>query len=59
MTNKQSMFVFITGLLLTLGAVGGIEFATDEQLLGSMILACVGLVTMYVGTLGMRNAEYY
>jgi len=59
MTNNQSMFVFIVGLLLTFGAVGGIEFATDAELLGSMILACVGLVTMYVGTLGMRNAEYY
>lgn len=59
MTKNQSMFVFVTGLLLTFGAVGGIEFATDEQLLASMILACVGLVTMYVGTLGMRNSEFY
>lgn len=59
MTTKTAMFVIITGLLLTFGAVGGIEFATDEQLIGSMLLACLGLLTMYCGVLGLRNADYY
>lgn len=59
MSSKSAMFVFISGLLLTFGAVGGIEFATDEQLLGSMLLAIVGLLTMYCGALGLRNSDYY
>ena len=59
MTTKASMFVIIAGLLLTFGAVGGIEMATDEQLIGSMLLACLGLLTMYCGVLGLRTADYY
>ena len=59
MTSKASMFVFIAGLLITFGAVGGIEFASDEQLLGTMLLAIVGLLTMYCGALGLRNSDYY
>jgi uncharacterized membrane protein HdeD (DUF308 family) len=59
MTTKAAMFVFIAGLLLTFGAVGGIEMATDEQLLGSMLLAILGLLTMYCGALGLRNSDFY
>ena len=60
MTNNQSMWVFITGLLVTFGAVGGIEQSLDNTaLLGSLFIACVGLAIMYVGTLGLRNAESY
>jgi hypothetical protein len=59
MTQKQSMFVFIAGLILTFGAVGGIEVAEDGQLLGSMLLAILGLLTMYCGMLGLRNSEFY
>ena len=59
MTSKTAMFVFIAGLLMTFGAVGGIEVATDEQLLGSMMFACLGLLTMYCGVLGLRNSDYY
>ena len=59
MTQKQSMFVFIAGLILTFGAVGGIEVAEDGQLLGSMLLAIIGLLTMYCGVLGLRNSELY
>jgi hypothetical protein len=48
-------FLMITGLLLTFGAVGGIETSTDDQhLLGSMLLAILGLATMLCGTLGLR-----
>ena len=54
------MFVFIAGLLLTLGAVGGIDASVDnEQLTGSLLLAVIGLLGMYAGTLGFRNAEYF
>jgi hypothetical protein len=60
MTSKQAMFVFIAGLLLTLGAVGGVEHSVDaEQLTGSLLLAVIGLLGMYAGTLGFRNAHMY
>lgn len=60
MTTKQAMFVFIAGLLLTLGAVGGVEASVDnEQLTGSLMLAVLGLLSMYAGTLGFRNADLY
>ena len=59
MTSKASMFVFIAGLILTFGAVGGIEVAEDGQLVGTMLLAIVGLLTMYCGVLGLRNSDYY
>jgi len=60
MTTKGAMFVFIAGLLLTLGAVGGVETSVDnEQLTGSLLLAVIGLLAMYAGTLGFRNAHLY
>ena len=60
MTTKQAAFVFFAGFLLTLGAVGGIENSlTNDQLLSSMILAILGLLAMYAGTLGFRNADFY
>ena len=60
MTTNQSAFVFFAGLILTLGAVGGVETSVDaEQLTGSLLLAVIGLLAMYAGTLGFRNADYY
>ena len=60
MTSKASMFVFITGLLVTFGAVGGIEQSvTDSDMLSSMVIAIVGLLTMYCGMLGIKGAAYY
>jgi len=60
MTTNQSAFVFFAGLLLVLGAVGGVETSVDnEQLTGSLLLAVLGLLAMYAGTLGFRNADYF
>lgn len=60
MTNKQAMFVFIVGLLMTFGAVGGIEQSvSNTELVSSMCIAILGLLTMYCGSLGIRNSEYY
>ena len=60
MTTNQSAIVFFAGLLLTLGAVGGVENSADaNQLTGSLLLAVLGLLAMYAGTLGFRNADYY
>jgi hypothetical protein len=60
MSEKSAMFLVITGLLLTFGAVGGIENSVENsQLLTSMLVAIVGLLTMYCGVLGLRNADLY
>ena len=60
MKSSTAMFVFITGLLMTFGAVGGIEVSvTNEDMMTSMMIAIVGLLVMYAGTLGLRNAHLY
>lgn len=59
MTTKQAMFVFVVGLLITFGSVGGIEFATDAQLLSCMFFAVIGLLAMYCGVLALRVSDYY
>ena len=54
------MFVFIVGLLMTMGAVGGIEVSvTNEDMMSSMVIAIVGLLTMYCGTLGLNRAHMF
>ena len=60
MKSSTAMFVFITGLLMTFGAVGGVENSlTDTELLSALAVSVVGLLTMYCGVLGLKNAEYY
>ena len=60
MTTKSAMFVFIVGLLMTMGAVGGIEVSTtNEDMMSSMVIAMVGLLTMFCGTLGMNRAHMF
>ena len=42
MKSSTAMFVFITGLLVTFGAVGGIEVSvTNMELMSSMVVAIV------------------
>jgi hypothetical protein len=60
MSERSAFFVFIVGLLMTIGAVGGIENSVENSaLLSSMVVAIVGLLTMYCGVLGLRNADLY
>ena len=60
MTSKQAMFVFIVGLIITVGAVGGIEQSvSNTDLMSSMMIAILGLLTMYCGMLGIKGADYY
>jgi hypothetical protein len=60
MTANQAMFVFTVGLLMTLGGVGSIELSMDNLALATgVVVSGVGLLVMWVGTLGMRQAEYY
>lgn len=47
---------FIGGLLVVMGAVGGIEFATDAQLIPLVATAMAGLLVMNSGTKAMKMA---
>ena len=60
MTTKSAMFVFIVGFIMTLGAVGGIEVSvTNEDMMSSMVIAIVGLLTMFCGVVGMNRAHMF
>lgn len=51
-----SFFCFTLGLLLTLGGVGGIETGeTTLSLLGGVVISGVGLLTMWAGTILMKQ----
>ena len=43
------MGYFITGLLVCFGAVGGVETATDSQLIFCLCFATLGLSLLFVG----------
>jgi hypothetical protein len=49
------MIRFIVGLFVVFGAVGGMDNATDGQLLPLLGLAIVGLALMYFGTEKMKE----
>ena len=60
MTTKGATFVFIVGFMMTLGAVGGIEVSENNtDMMSSMVIAIVGLLTMYAGMLGLRRAHMF
>jgi hypothetical protein len=52
---KASTFLFATGFMLTLGAVGGIE--NDGPLFDCLLVAVLGLATMGCGALMIRQQE--
>ncbi len=57
-TEKQGMFVFVVGLILTMFAVGGVENSiTDSELLTSVLVAVTGLGCMFCGTLMIKRAD--
>jgi hypothetical protein len=47
----------ITGLLITLGAAGGIDNAADDQLLLVTSVAVLGLLLMYSGVRAMKGQQ--
>ena len=60
MTTRSAMFVFIVGFIMTLGAVGGIEVSeTSTDMMSSMVIAILGLLTMFCGTLGLNRAHMF
>jgi hypothetical protein len=57
-TEKQGMFVFVVGLLVTMLGTGGVENSiTNTDLLTSTLVAIVGLGCMFCGTLMIRGAD--
>jgi hypothetical protein len=45
----------IVGLLVVFGAVGGIDNATDNQLVPAILLAVCGLALMFSGVSAMKE----
>jgi len=57
-TEKQAMFVFVVGLILTMFAVGGVENSiTNTELLTSVLVAATGLGCMFCGTVMIKRAD--
>lgn len=57
MTEKSSIFIFIVGLLVTAGGVGGVEQSvTDYELLSAVLVSVAGLSLTYAGVLGLRQS---
>jgi len=60
MSERSAMFLLVTGILVTAFGVGGIESSLDDQgLLAGVAVSAVGLLIMWSGTLGLRNADLY
>ena len=63
MKNSTAMILFVTGLILTMLGVGGVESSMDNAALFAGVAASVtGLLIMYAGTLAMRvneGSNYY
>ena len=56
-TEKQGMFVFLVGLLVTAFGVGGVENSiTNTELLKAVAVAITGLGSMYCGSEMIRRA---
>ena len=51
---KAAAFTVVTGLILTLGGVGGIEH--NEDMASALVGTAVGLAVMAVGSLMVRRA---
>lgn len=45
----------VVGLLVTLGSAGGMDSATDAQLLALVVLSALGLLTLYSGVKAMQQ----
>ena len=47
---------FVVGLMLTFGAVGGMENGTDAELPIQLAIAVVGLLVMYSGSRALKDS---
>ena len=48
---------FVVGFLMVFGAAGGIDTATDTQLLGCIAIAAVGLAIMMSGAVAANGGR--
>jgi len=56
MNKNRAMIMFTLGLLLCFGGVGGVESSMDTlSLLGSLVVAGLGLLMMYAGTEALKE----
>ena len=60
MKTSTATVITMLGLLITFGGVGTIEndLSSDGLLIG-MLVAIVGLLTMYCGVIALRVSDYY
>ena len=57
-TERQGMFVFVVGLVVTLLGAGGVENSfTAAELTTALLVAATGLGCMYCGTLMINRAQ--
>jgi hypothetical protein len=55
MSERSAMFLIITGLIITMFGVGGVENSIETvDLLQSIAVSIVGLAVMGCGTLAIR-----
>jgi len=54
-SNMKGTIRLIVGLLLVMGAAGGLDNATDAQILPLMGIAILGLFSMYSATKAMNR----
>ena len=60
MNSKTAAVMALFGLLLTFGAVGGMEDpAKMDYFVEQLLAALVGLLFMWVGVLGLQNSEFH
>ena len=58
MSERGICVVFIAGLILVMGGVGGVENSmTNEELLSSLTVCVLGMLSMYAAVLGIRQLE--
>ncbi len=60
MKTKTAFGMFILGMILTMFGVGGVENSVEKTaLFSSLAVSGLGLLVMWVSTLGVRNGSYY
>lgn len=60
MKTPTAFGMFLSGLLLTLGGVGGVEHSVETlALVQSLAVSIVGMSLMYCGATALNVAGYY
>ena len=60
MSERSALCLSVVVLLLALGGAGGVEHSvTDVELAQSLLVAVMGGLVMWCGTLGLRNSKYF